>query len=89
MNASCDKDVSHVLVDFADVVTCPFTHFEPVASFNSVKLMHYGFFPPLGLTSLGAILMFVFSSLHFSSLPSLHTSPRQRKQSFTLSSYPL
>lgn len=28
MNASCHKDMSQVLVDFADVITCSFTHFE-------------------------------------------------------------
>lgn len=89
MNASRDEDVSHVLVDFGDVVTCPFTHFEPVACFSSVKLMHYGFFPPLGLTNPGAVLMFVFSSLNFSHIPSLHTSPRQRKPRFALNSHPL
>lgn len=89
MNASCGKDVSQVLVAFADVVACPFTHFEPVAFFNSVKLMHCGFLPSLGLTSPAAILMFLFSSLHFSTLTSLHTSQRQIKPRFALWFHPL
>lgn len=44
MNASCGKDVSPVLVEFADVVTCPFTHFEPAANrFNKVDVLLFPF----------------------------------------------
>lgn len=65
MNTSCDRDASQVLGEFAGVVTCSSTHFEPFK--NSVKLMHYGFFPSLRLTSPDAIMTFMFSSLYFSS----------------------
>lgn len=77
MNGSGGKEASQVLVEFADVVTCPFTHSEPAAFLNSVKLMYNALHPSPGLTSSAAIWTFMFSSLGFSSLTSLHVSPRK------------
>lgn len=46
MNASCCKDISQVLVDFADVVTCPFTHFELLHfEFCKVSALWFPFIP--------------------------------------------